>query len=452
MNANRRQFLERSVQGTMGATLALSELASPAKAVPPSDRVVIGVIGTGGRGCQVAPWFAERPDVEIAYMCDVHPGHLANGVQAVEKVTGKKPKAVIDFRRVLDDKQVDAVYAPLPHHWHALITILACQAGKDVYIEHPASNNIWEGRKMLEAARKYNRVVQVGTQNRSSSYGKSACELIQSGKLGDLHLVRVSNMFCRDRFKRMPDTPAPEGMEWDIWLGPAPHRPYSESWIRDWLYFWDFSGGATTDDADHQLDLARMVIGREEYPKSVYHAGGDFSFHDGVETPDTSLVTYEYDGLTFLLEQTWWAPYMKKTPEFIRQSETLFPDWFPFNGTLVQIYGTEGMMLLGRHGGGWQLFDAHGQKIAEDKQPHLKVQKAHIGNFIECIRSRQRPNADIEVNLVTTVMCHLANISYRVGNRRLEFDANTGTFVNDQAADRYLKSSYREPWVVPEAV
>ena len=143
---------------------------------------------------------------------------------------------------------------------------------------------------------------------------------------------------------------------------------------------------------------------------------------------------------------------MKKTPEFIRQSETLFPDWFPFNDSLVQIYGTNGMMLLGRHGGGWQLFDADGQKIAQDKQPHLKVQQAHIGNFIECIRSRKRPNADIEVNLVTTVMCHLANISYRVGNRKLEFNADTGTFVNDQEADRYLKRVYREPWVVPEKV
>jgi hypothetical protein len=163
-------------------------------------------------------------------------------------------------------------------------------------------------------------------------------------------------------------------------------------------------------------------------------------------------MTYEYDGMTFVLEQTWWAPYMKKTPEFIRQNESLFPDWFPFNDSVVQIYGTKGMMLLGRHGGGWQLFDADGHKVAQDKQTHQKMQEAHVENFVECIRSRKQPNADIEVGFVSTAICHLANISYRVGNRKLEFDAKTATFVNDKEADLYLRRSYREPWAVPEHV
>jgi predicted dehydrogenase len=304
---------------------------------------------------------------------------------------------------------------------------------------------------VVEAARKYNRVVQVGTQNRSSSYGRSARALIQSGKLGDIHLVRVFNMFSRPRFERTSAAPTPEGMNWDIWLGPAPDRPYTPLWFKDWLYFWDFSGGLTEGDAVHQLDLARMVIGKE-FPRSVYHAGGNLSLKDGAEVPDTSLVTYEYDGLTLVLEQTWWAPYMKKTPESIRQSEVLFPQWFPFNDSVIQIYGTNAMMLLGRHGGGWQLFDLDGQKVGRDKQTHQKMQEAHVGNFVECARSRNRPNADIEIGFISTAMCHLANISYRVGNRKLEFNADTGTFVNDREADRYLKRSYREPWVVPEKV
>jgi predicted dehydrogenase len=451
VKANRRQFLERGVQGTIGATLATLGRGGVRTTAAASDKVLIGIIGLGGRGTFVSGLFAERPDVEIAHVCDVHPGRCEHGAQVVEEVAGKRPKAVGDFRTILDDHHVDAVYTATPHHWHGLVTILACQAGKDVYVEKPACHNIWEGQKMVEAARKYNRVVQLGTQNRSSSYGKSARELVQSGKLGDLHLVRVFNMFCRPRFQKSPDAPTPEGMNWDIWLGPASQRPYSKSWFEDWVYFWDFSGGLIEDDAIHQLDLARMVYGKE-YPKSVHHAGGNLSFHDDAEVPDQSLVTYEYEGMTLVLEQTWWAPYMKKTPEFIRQNHSLYSDWFPFNDSVVQIYGTKGMMLLGRHGGGWQLFDADGQKVAQDKQTHLRMQEAHVENFVECIRSRKRPNADIEIGVVSSAICHLANISYRVGNRKLDFDANSGTFKNDQEADRYLSRAYREPWVVPEKV
>jgi predicted dehydrogenase len=451
MKTNRRRFLERTVQGGIGATVAMSGLAPAAKPVAASDKVVIGIIGMGGRGTEVCKIYARRPDVEVAYVCDVHPGRCERGAQTVEKVTGKRPKMVSDFRTILDDHSVDGIYTPTPHHWHGLITILACQAGKDVYVEKPACHNIWEGQKMVEAARKYNRVVQLGTQNRSSSYGKSARELIKSGQLGDLHLVRVFNMFDRSRFVKPPDAPPPEGMNWDMWLGPAPQRPYNDAWFKDWVYFWDFSGGLVEDDAIHQLDLARMVFDRG-YPKSVHHAGGNLSFHDDAEVPDQSMVTYEYDGMTLLLEQSWWAPYMKKTPEFIRENESLYPDWFPFNGTLVQLCGTKGMMLLGRHGGGWQLFDKDGQKIAQDKQTHIKMQEAHVENYVECIRSRKRPNADIEIGFVSSAICHLANISYRVGNRKLEFDASTGTFINDPEANRYLKRVYRDPWVVPEKV
>jgi predicted dehydrogenase len=451
MKTNRREFLERSIQGTMGATLAMSGAASSPKTTAASDRIIVGVMGLGGRGCFIAKLFAQRPDVEIAYVCDVHPERREDGVKAVAEVTGKKPKAVHDFRTLLDDRHLDAVVNATPHHWHALGTILTCQAGKDVYVEKPACHSIWEGRKMVEAARKYNRVVQLGTQNRSSSYGKSARELIKSGKLGDIHLVRVFNMFSRKPFKRTPDVAVPDGMNWDLWLGPAPQRAYSQTWFKDWIYFWDFSGGLIEDDAVHQLDLARMVIDRE-YPKSVYHAGGNLSFHDDAQVPDTSLVTYEYDGLLFVLEQAWWAPYMKKTPEPIRQSDAAYPEWFPFNDSVVQIYGTNGMMLLGRHGGGWQLYDLDGNKVAQDKQTHQKMQEAHVGNFVECVRSRNQPNADIEVGFVSTAICHLANISYRVGNRKLEFDASACAFVNDAEADRYLKRSYREPWTVPDKV
>jgi predicted dehydrogenase len=445
---DRRQFLQRSVQGGLGATLAMSSLASPRKAAAASDKVRLGFIGLGGRGTFVLNLFLQRPDVEVAYVCDVFGEHRARASKAVESATGRKPKSVDDLRRVLDDPQVDAVYVATPDHWHALATIMACQASKDVYVEKPASQSIWEGRKMVEAARRYNRVVQVGMQNRSSTYAASARARIQSGKLGDIHLVRVNCMIERTRLDEIPDTPTPEGMNWDLWLGPAPKRPYNSKWYKNWLYFWDFSSGLKADTV-HQLDLMRAVLGLS-YPSSVHSAGGNLAFHDAVEVPDTTVATYKYDNLTMAMEEAWWTPYLKKTPEPVRQSETVFPDWYPFNGTKVEIYGTKGMMLLGRHGGGWQIYDQDGQKVDQDKETHAKVQAAHVGNFVDCIRSRKRPNADIEEGHISATLCHMTNISTRLGNRVLNFDATTESFINDQEANRYLKRSYREPWVVPQ--
>ena len=191
IKTDRRQFLQRSVQGGLGATLAMSGLASPRKAAAASDKVVLGFIGVGGRGTEVLRMFLERPDVDMAYVCDVNSPRRLKAAQAVETASGRKPTAVDDLRRVLDDKHVDGVVVATPDHWHALATVMACQAGKDVYVEKPATQNIWEGRKAVEAARKYQRVVQVGMQNRSSSYGVTARERVQSGKLGDIHLARV---------------------------------------------------------------------------------------------------------------------------------------------------------------------------------------------------------------------------------------------------------------------
>jgi predicted dehydrogenase len=415
-----------------------------------SDKVVIGFIGVGGRGSFLLSVFLQRPDVEIAYICDVARERREAGVKMVEAATGRQPKAVEDLRQVLDDRHVDGVVVATPDHWHALATVMACQAGKDVYVEKPATQNIWEGRKAVEAARKYHRVVQVGMQNRSSTYGATAREHVRSGKLGDIHLVRVYNMLGRARLQKGLDTVTPDGLNWDMWLGPAPQRPFNTAYRRNWYYFWDYGSGFF-DDAVHQFDFARMVIDKG-FPNSVHHAGGNLSFKDDAEPPDTTVATYQYDSLTIVLEQTWWTPYMLKTPEAIRQSETAYPDFYPFNGMKVEIFGTQGMMILGRHGAGWQLFDQNGQKIEQEKQTHGKMQAAHIGNYIECIRTRKQPNADIEHGHISASCGHIANISYRLENRRLNFDAATETFVNDEEANRYLKRTYREPWVIPEQV
>jgi predicted dehydrogenase len=448
MGINRRRFLERTLRGGAGVAMGVSGLASASKTIPPSDKVVVGMMGVGGRGTFLTQLFASRPDVEIAYVCDVDNRKFARAVKLVEDLKGRKPQVVGNFQRVLEDKDVDALVCATPDHWHALATVLACQAGKDVYVEKPPSHDIWEGRKTVEAARKYRRVVQAGLQNRSSSYAQSARELILSGKLGGIHLARVFNMMNREPVEKTPDSPPPEGLDWDMWLGPAALRPYNPMWLK--RAFWDLNGGNITDDGIHQLDLARMVLD-VSCPKSVHHSGGKLFFKDVAEVPDTRLVTYEYDGLTLAFEETWWTPYMKKIPDAVRESADVFPDWFPFIGTRIELYGDQGLMLLGRHGGGWQIFDRNGQKVASDKQKHSEMQAAHVENFVSCIRSREKPHADIEQGHISATLCHLANISHRLGNRKLQFDADREVF-DDKEANPYLRRSYRAPWVMPEKV
>jgi len=449
MTVNRRSFLDQGIKGGLAVAMGAAGIRAVPRPVPPSDKVVIGVMGVGGRGTALTGFFADRPDVEIAYVCDVYTKRWAGAVKVVEEKKGKTPHPVGDFRRILEDKNVDAMVCATPDHWHCLASILACQAGKDIYVEKPASHSIWEGRKMVQAARQYRRVVQLGMQNRSASYCASAREAVRSGKLGSVHLVRVYNMLNRDPVVKVPDSAPPEGFDWDMWLGPGPLRPYNPKYFQ--RVFWDFNGGLMTDDGVHQMDLARAVIG-VRFPKTAHHSGGKLFFQDIAETPDTSIVTYEYDGLQLVFEETAWTPYMGKIPPNVRESTTQFPDWYPFIGTRIEIHGRDGMMILGRHGGGWQLFDRDRQKLATDKQPFAAVQAAHVGNFIECIRDRKTPNADAEEGHVSAAICHMANISYRLGNRKLSFDSVQEHFGDDREANQYLKRTYRAPWVVPEKV
>jgi len=443
---NRRMFLKNSVSAGAVAAVVLSSARRSAAA---SDKIIVGVMGIRGRGDFLARAFAACPEVEVAYLSDVDSRLFEPRAKAVEAAQGKKPKTVQDVRRILDDPEVDALVIATPDHWHALATIWACQAGKDVYVEKPASQNIWEGRKMVEAARKYGRIVQLGTQSRSAPYVRNAIEFIRAGKLGKVHMVRVLNMKTRGVLQEKPDEPIPEGVDYDMWLGPAPKRPYNANRFHGgcWNWFWDFSGGDIINDGVHQIDLARWAVG-DDYPKSVFTTGGIFHFKDGGETPDTQIVTYEYENLTMVFELTLWTPYMKKTPQEIRDSDR-WPNW-PFSATKVEVYGTDGFMYLGRHGGGWQSFGPDWEEgpyeYGRDPFRH------HLENFLNCLRSREKPNADIETGHLSTLLCHLGNISHRAGNRKLVFDGTTESFVGDEDANRYLKREYRPPYVVPEKV
>jgi len=438
---NRREF----VKGSIGVVATLT--AVPGKKVfGANEKVVIGVMGLGGRGTYLAEKFASRPDAEVAYLCDVDTRRFARARAAVEDVQDKLPKMVQDFRKILDDGRVDALINATPDHWHALGTIMACQAGKDVYVEKPMAHNIWEGRKMVEAARKYKRVVQVGMQSRSAPYVKNAIEYVKSGKLGDVHVIRVFNMMEHSAMKEGSVQPVPEGFDYDMWCGPAPKLPYNTS--RRWLNQWEYSCGPIAGDAVHQLDLARYLIGDKPYPDTVCQAGAVVALLDGREIPDTQLATYEYGKFTLLFEAALWTPYMKKTPQSIRDSDQ-FPNW-TFNATKIEVLGTKGFMYLGRHGDGWQVYDSDGQLVQSESA--RQADKEHQDNFIDCIRTRKTPNADVEQGHYSVLLCHLANISYRVGNKKLRFDPKTESFVDVPEANKYIKRVYRNPWVIPEEV
>ncbi len=438
----RRGFLKSSVGGAVAATAALNFR----KGVAASDKVVVGIMGVGGRGVRLADFLLQRDDISIAYICDVDQRRFGWALETIDNHDAPRPKLVEDFRRILDDKDVDVLVVATPDHWHAIPTVLACQAGKDVYVEKPLAHNINEGRKMVEAARKYKRVVMVGTQTRSCRYVEESREYVQSGKLGDVHLVRVCNMMQHSPRPRGVEQPAPQGFNWDFWCGPAPLSAYSPG--RWWFDRWDYSCGAIPGDALHQLDLARMIGGLGA-PLSAVQAGGVYHFHDEREIPDTQIATFEYDGLTLVFEAGLWMPYQHKIPNSIRDSDAL-PDW-RFCSTRVEVYGTEAMMFFGRQGGGWQVFD---KDNAEPLVTRFGRQgdNRHMQHLVDAIRSRSIPVADVEEGHISASVLHLANISYRVGNKKLLWDAEKELVTNCPEANQYLKRDYREPWVLPENV
>lgn len=438
---NRRQFLMHSVAG---ATVINAVGSNESRAA--NDKVIMGVMGLGGRGTYLAQAFAARSDTEIAYLCDVDTRRIARAAKAVEAAQTRKPKQVQDFRRMLDDSGVDAIINATPDHWHAPGAIMACQAGKDVYVEKPMCHNAWEGQKMIEAARKYQRVVQVGMQTRSAPYMKDVVEYIRSGQLGDVLLVRVYNMMRHSKMRLGSVQPVPAALDYDMWCGPAPKLPYDPG--RRWLNFEEYSCGPIAGDAIHQLDLARQMMGDPADPEKVSHSGGLKALRDGRNTPDTQLAAFEYANFTLQFEAALWMGYMKKTPVSVRDSDQ-FPSW-PFSSTKIEVLGTDGFMYVGRHGGGWQAYNADGQLThsAYGRQ----ADREHQDNFLDCIRQRKQPNADVVEGHRSAMLCHLANAAYRVGNETLAYDAKSRSFPDTPKANVFLKRTYRKPWQIPDRV
>jgi predicted dehydrogenase len=451
-DCSRREFLGRSQKAGLGLAAGMTILsdAGSARATPANDKIVMAIVGVRGRGSVLAPDFAAQKDCEIAYVCDVDSrlfGPMSKKIAAAQN--GREPKCVQDFRKALDDKSVDAMIIATPDHWHVPAAIWSCQAGKDVYVEKPLSHNCWEGRKMVEVARSTGRVVQVGMQNRSAPYNMAAKKYIADGKLGRIHFCRIFNQKEWPNFSMSPRSNAPAGFDWDMWNGPAPPDRYSQTFVNKWNHFWRYSGGDMINDGIHQIDLARWVLGLD-YPTSVCTSGGRFDSSGAAETPDTQTTTWQFPNMIVNFELTLYTPYMLKIAPVIRQSEDQYPYW-PQCATRIEIYGSEGLMYLGRHGGGWQVYSRpklhEGVLVAQKKGKFPDPE--HKENFVECIRTRQHPNADVEEGHRSALWGHYANISYRLGGERLSIDAKTEHIVDNPPAMQFFRrQSYRKPWTI----
>jgi predicted dehydrogenase len=451
----RRQFIEKSLIGTAGLTLGPSFMTMPASCNGANDRIALGLIGAGERGLgTIISTCKVNTNVVVKSICDVKTTRLAEASAGIQKELGYKPVSVKNMYDILNDKEIDAVMISTPEHWHALAAIWACKAGKDVYVEKNPSISIWEGRKMIEAAEKYKRIVQVGFQNRSAQYGFSAREYIKSGKLGKVVHVKSFNLLGGSRWMPKPDQSSPEWIDWDAWLGPAPARPFNPAITTPggrggWLDFWAFGGGALSDDASHVMDLTRLVLDDPSHPKSIYACGGNWPWGSSKETPEFISITYDFGDFTMTCDSGNGTNYMKKTPGNIRMDPALFPDWRT-NATRTEIYGTEGLMYLGRHGGGWQVKGEDSKIIAQDGG--IFPDTDHQKNFIESLRTRKKPNGDMLQGHLSACLVHFGNIAYRVGNKQLHFDAESERFIGNDDANKLLKPTYREKYTIPENV
>jgi predicted dehydrogenase len=378
-----------------------------------NNKVVLSLIGAGGRGTQnILSFMNCCKDTEVKYICEVDEERGGRVIDELGKLQPYKPQRADDMRRVFEDKDVDAVVICTPEHWHALATIWACQAGKDVYVEKNISMNIPEGRKMIEAAEKYKRIVQCGFQNRSGQYNISARDYIQSGKLGKIVAIKAYCMLPGNKpWMVKEDTDVPAGLDWDQWLGPAPKVPYNVSRHKGYNEYWAYSCGLPLADCCHVIDLARMVAGDPDEPKSTFCAGGRVLYDDKRDIPDNQTITYDFGDFPMTVEASIYGEYMSKAIPEIRYGN-LFPNW-PFNSDRMEIYGTEGMMYLGRHGAGWQVLGSDSKVLAQEYG--YFPDEVHQQNFIDCIRTRKTPNSNLEQANKSANLVHLANLSYRVG-------------------------------------
>ncbi|MGA2863244.1 MAG: Gfo/Idh/MocA family oxidoreductase [Verrucomicrobiota bacterium] len=437
---SRREFLRRSgLAVSIAPALAaggvwLSSAPVRAAQAGANERVRLGVIGCGGMGQGDLECFLGFPEVDCAVVCDVDEARLAKGIEICQNKRGQRPEAVQDFRRVLERKDVDVVLVATPDHWHALPTVLACQAGKDVYVEKPLAKTIDEGRAMVEASRRHQRVVQMGSQWRSCQHIVEAGEFVRSGKLGQVSLVRGwAYLDWLPSIGKPPDGPPPPGVDYDRWLGPAPKRAFNPNRFHfNFRWFWDYAGGLMTDWGVHLINMMFMGLGNEA-PRTVCSSGGKFVFDDNSETPDSQITVYEFPGYLLVWEH-----------------KAGLNNGLNNRAWGIEWSGTEGTIILNDEG--WEI-------RAERKAANLDSQKkpgsgdprpAHVRNFLDCVKSRRPPVLNLDLAHHVSTVAHLGNLAYRTG-RKLAWDPVQERVLNDAEADRLVGVKYRKPWSLPYA-
>jgi predicted dehydrogenase len=435
----------RSVLGSLTAL-------SYSRVMGANDRVGVGFIGFGLIGAQHVYDFSHQDDANLVALAETFEPRLQQGVEVCNKTSGGKTRPYKDFRRLLDDKDVDAVVVSTPDHWHALMTMMACAAGKDVYVEKPMTLFVREGRWMADVARRHNRIVQVGTQQRSGKHYAAACEMMRQGYIGKVVSVRMGTSRNITPGFGKPEGAQPENFNYDMWLGPAPAHPYSpHRGLYHFRWFWDFSGGQMTNLGAHEIDILQWFLDQKG-PTAVTSSGGRFALEDDGETPDVQDALFEYPGFT--------AVWSEREVSAGRRS-----------GYGTEFFGTRGSLAINRSG--WELFpdtktppsnaipvfqgQPQGGPQRVKAEPELLMQPGkmagssneqfdlYVRGFLDCVKSRQRPVADAEDGHRTATACHLANISYRTG-RKIRWDARAERIVGDTQAEAMLERPYRKPW------
>jgi len=423
----RRTFLLGAGLVSMGARAA-------------NDTVGIGVIGLGGRGRDHLKYYSKLPDARVVAICDVNQAQTERAAQIVGKLQGSQPHVHQDLRKLLEDKDVDAVSIATPNHWHALATIWACQAGKDVYCEKPASYNLFEGRAMEAAARKTRRIVQIGMQGRTLAHKQRAIDLLHSGAIGQVYMARGICFKRRPSIGHTPGQPVPPGLDWDLFLGPAPMREYTKNRYQyNWHWFWDTGNGDIGNQGIHEMDLARHGLGRD-LPRGAVSTGGKYVYEDDQETPNTQIASFDYGDAELVFE--------------VRGLNTGGEPGIPASGPNfvgVTFFGSKGFMPVDEHG--FQIFLGDKREPGESMkhaEPEIDDTIPHMANFLKAVKSRNPADltADVSVGVTSAALVHMANISYRLG-RKLNYDAASGTFTGDAQADAMMtRPAYRSPYLV----
>ena len=431
----RRKFIKNTA---LASSLAFLPSGIMAKSFSPNDTLNLGLIGCKQRGQRVMKFFLKQPGVRCIAMCDVDQNVLETCAADITKITGKKPILYKDFRKLIENKDIDAVIIGTPDHWHCLPFVYACQEGKDVYVEKPLANTIEECNIMARATKRYNRIVQVGQQQRSGNHWMKAMEIMHSGKLGKIRKVNFwANFFYGAGPAPVPDQPVPAGVDYDMWLGPAPSRPFNANRFHgDWRMFWDYGGGLMTDWGVHLIDMGLWALKIDTFPKSISAMGGNFAQGEhACETADTHTTMYEFDDFHLL----WQHNGGLQTGPYNRNYGVAF---IGENGTIVA------------NRANWVLY-TEGKKDNK-RMEEMEVHSAdgmrnddHVVDFIQAVKNRKNPVCDIETGRRAAIYTHLGNIAYRTGEK-LFYDEKTNSFPNNPKANSYIKPQYREPWKLPK--